>query len=252
MKSHYRNCPVCEAGCGLEVSVDGTEVVRIRGNTNDHFSEGHLCPKGVALADLHTDPRRIRKPQIRANGETLEVSSDAAFAEAGRRLAAVRARYGNDVVANYVGNSTAHNVGLSMGLGTFARGAATRNLYTASSVDQLPKQLAAELMFGNDMALAVPDIEHTDCLLILRANPAVSNGSLWMVPKFREKVRAMRARGGALVVVDPRRTETARLADEHVSIRPGAMPGCSRHLSICSRSQGERCRPRIARTARRR
>ncbi len=217
----YRICPICEAGCGLKVTLDGTQVVHIRGNHDDRFSEGHLCPKGVALAGLHEDPRRVREPLVRDASGRRVVSWDEAFTKAGRRLADIRSRYGADAVATYIGNPTAHNVGLSMGLGIVAGTLASRNLYSAVSVDQLPKNLAAELMFGNDMAIPVPDILHTDCLLMLGANPAVSNGSLWMVPKFREKVRDLHARGGSLIVVDPRRTETARLADAHLAIRPG-------------------------------
>lgn len=219
--TEHRICPVCEAGCGLVLTLEGEQVVRIRGNDADLFSEGHVCPKGIALGALHTDPRRLRKPRIRNANGLREVDWDEAFAEAGRRLAEIRSRHGNDAVAIYVGNPTAHNVGISMGLGVFAGIAGTRNFYSAASVDQMPKQLATELLFGNDMAVPIPDIVNTDCLLMLGANPAVSNGSLWMVPKFREKVRALHARGGSLICVDPRRTETARIADRHLAIRPG-------------------------------
>jgi anaerobic selenocysteine-containing dehydrogenase len=221
-RTAYRICPICEAGCGLKITLDGTRVVRIRGNDDDVFSEGHLCPKGVALAALHDDPLRIREPKIRdARGERV-VSWEAAFAEAGRRLADIRATCGNDAIAVYVGNPTAHNVGLSMGLGVFAGQLGSKNFYTAGSVDQIPKQLASELLFGDDMAAPVPDIVRTDCLVIIGANPVVSNGSFWMVPKIREKLRALRQRGGSLTVIDPRRSETARLADVHLAIRPAA------------------------------
>ncbi len=218
----YRICPICEAGCGLRVTMQADTIVRIRGNDDDRFSAGHLCPKGVALAALHTDPRRVREPRIRDESGSRTASWNDAFAVAAKRLSEVRRQYGNDAVAIYVGNPTAHNVGLATGFALFAGQLGSRNLYTASSVDQMPKQLASELMFGNDMAVPVPDIVHTDFLLMLGANPVVSNGSLWMVPKFRDKVRALRERGGSLVVVDPRRTETARLADQHIALRPGS------------------------------
>ena len=218
----YRICPICEAGCGLRVTMHGDTIVRIRGNDDDRFSEGHLCPKGVALAALHSDPRRVQEPRIRDESGTRTASWHEAFAVAAKRLSEVRRQYGNDAVAIYIGNPSAHNVGLGMGLGVFAGHLGSRNLYSAASVDQMPKQLASELMFGNDMAVPVPDIEHTDFLLMLGANPVVSNGSLWMVPKFRDKVRALHARGGRLVVVDPRRTETARFADQHIGLRPGS------------------------------
>jgi len=218
----HRICPICEAGCGLRVTMAGETIVRIRGNDDDLFSEGHLCPKGVALAQLHTDPRRIVQPRIRDEMGTRTASWHEAFGVAARRLTDLRRQHGNDSVAIYIGNPSAHNVGLGMGLGVFAGQLGSRNLYSAASVDQLPKQLASELMFGNDMAVPVPDIVHTDFLLMLGANPAVSKRSLWMVPKFREKVRALHTRGGRLVVVDPRRTETARLADQHLALRPGS------------------------------
>ncbi len=218
----HRICPICEAGCGLQVTMRGETIVRIRGNDDDLFSEGHLCPKGVALAQLHTDPRRILRPRVRDETGTRTTTWNEAFGVAARRLTELRHRYGNDSVAIYIGNPSAHNVGLGMGLGVFAGQLGSRNLYSAASVDQLPKQLASELMFGNDMAVPVPDIVHTDFLLMLGANPVVSNGSLWMVPGFRDKIRALRAGGGRLVVVDPRRTETARLADQHLALRPGS------------------------------
>lgn len=245
MRDAHRICPVCEAGCGLNVSLDGAAVVRIRANHQDRLSEGHLCPKGVALAGLHDDPRRIRQPRVRdADGSTRTVTWQEAFGEAARRLADIRAPHGADSVAVYVGNPTAHNVGLSKGLGIVAGALGSRNFYSASSVDQMPKQLAADLMFGDDWAIPVPDILHTDCLLMLGANPAVSNGSLWMVPKFREKVRALHQRGGQLIVVDPRRTETARLADQHLAVRPGSdawlLAGLINHLA----QRGRRVPPR--------
>lgn len=218
----FRICPICEAGCGLRVTMQGDTIVRIRGNDDDRFSEGHLCPKGVGLAALHSDPRRVRQPRIRDETGPRTASWHEAFAMAAKRLSEVRRQYGNDAVAIYIGNPSAHNVGLGTGLGVFAGHLGSRNLYSAASVDQMPKQLASELMFGNDMAVPVPDIMHTDFLLMLGANPVVSNGSLWMVPKFRDKVRALHERGGRLVVVDPRRTETARLADQHIALRPGS------------------------------
>lgn len=221
-RDQFRICPICEAGCGLRVTMQGETIVRIRGHDDDRFSEGHLCPKGVALAALHADPRRVTQPRIRDESGTRNVTWHEAFALAAKRLSQVRRQYGNDSVAIYIGNPSAHNVGLGTGLGVFAGHLGSRNLYSAASVDQMPKQLASELLFGNDMAVPVPDIVHTDFLLMLGANPVVSNGSLWMVPKFRDKVRALRDRGGRLVVIDPRRTETARLADQHLAVRPGS------------------------------
>ena len=218
---HMRICSICEAACGLRVRVDGRRVVSCRGNSDDLFSTGHVCAKGVALAELDADPDRLRTPLVRRAGELVPVSWDEAMAEIGRGLGAIRALHGNDAVAIYIGNPTAHNVGLSMGIAPLAAALGSRNLFSAGSVDQLPKQLASEHMFGNDMAVPVPDVERCDLLLLLGANPLISNGSLWMVPDVRGKLQAMRRRGGALVVVDPRRTETAKIADTHLFVRPG-------------------------------
>jgi anaerobic selenocysteine-containing dehydrogenase len=216
-----RICPICEAACALVVETRGREVISCRGNPDDTFSAGHVCPKGIALTQLDADSDRLRVPLIRRNGEHVEASWDEAFALINERLNEVRDAHGNDAVGIYIGNPTAHNVGLSMGFGTFAGALGSRNVFSAGSVDQLPKQLACELMFGDDMAVPVPDIERCHHLLMLGANPIVSNGSLWVIPDVRGHIRRFRDRGGKLVVVDPRRTETAKVADAHLFIRPG-------------------------------
>ena len=221
MSEHYRICPICEAACGLRISADGRQVLEVRANREDVFSEGHVCAKGIALTELDADPDRLRTPLIRRNGDLHEASWHDAYEFVAQRLQQVRDAHGAHAIASYIGNPTAHNVGLSMGLGVFAQALGSPHVYSAGTVDQVPKQLACELLFGNDMAVPVPDILHCDYLLMLGANPVVSNGSLWMVPKIREKVRALKARGGKLVTVDPRRSETARLADAHHFIRPG-------------------------------
>jgi anaerobic selenocysteine-containing dehydrogenase len=218
-----RICPICEAGCGLTIKVQGREVIAIEANDNDVFSTGHLCPKGISLKELDADPDRLRKPLVRESGTDSfkEVSWNEAFELIRSKFCSIRETDGANAIASYIGNPSAHNIGLSMGLGVFVSSLGSKNIYSAGSVDQLPKQLASELMFGNDVAVPVPDIERCDYLLMLGANPVVSNGSLWMVPKFREKLRALHARGGRLVTVDPRYTETARAGDEHHYIRPG-------------------------------
>ena len=236
-QSRYRICPICEAACGLRLTTDGTQVLEIRGNHDDVFSEGHTCAKGIALKDLHADPDRIRTPLIRREGKLVEASWAEAYAVIQQSLSHLINTHGRDSVASYVGNPTAHNIGLSMGFGTFAGALGSKNLYTAGTVDQVPKQLACELMFGNDMAVPIPDILNCDYLLMLGANPVVSNGSFWVVPKIREKLRAMKQRGGRLVTVDPRRTETARLADQHHFIRPGTDAFLLTGLIHCLRDQ---------------
>jgi len=216
-----RICSICEAGCGLIIGTDGRELVSIEANPDDVFSGGHVCAKGIALKDLDADPDRLRHPLLRRDGELQPASWDEALAFIAEKLAAIRERQDPNAVAIYFGNPTAHNIGLSMGAGVFAGMLGSTNVYSAGSVDQLPKQLASALMFGSGMAVPVPDITRTDFLLMLGANPIVSNGSLWMVPGFRHKLRDLHDRGGRLVTVDPRRTETARLADTHHFIRPG-------------------------------
>lgn len=219
--SHYRICPLCEACCGLEVRTEGRKVVSIRGMDSDPFSRGYICPKAVALKDLHEDPDRLRQPLVKRDGRHVPVSWDEAFAEIERRLLPVIAEHGRDAVALSIGNPTAHKFGLQLYFQRLARALGTKNNYSASTLDQMPKHLQSGLMFGHALSFAVPDITRTDWMLVLGANPAASNGSLWTVPDFRGKAKALRARGGKLTVIDPRRTETAELADAHHFIRPG-------------------------------
>lgn len=218
----HRICPLCEACCGLEFRVSGNKVISIRGHDEDVFSHGYICPKGVSLKDLHEDPDRLRKPLIKRDGRFVEASWEEAFAEIERRLPAVMREHGPDAVAMAIGNPTAHKIGLLMYMTRLGKALGTRNFFSASTLDQMPKQLSVGLMFGHWLSFPVPDIERSDYLLIIGANPMVSNGSLWTVPDYRGKAKAMRARGGRIVVVDPRRTETAEAADEHHFIRPGA------------------------------
>ncbi len=219
--SHYRICPLCEACCGLEVKTDGARVVAIRGAERDVFSQGYLCPKGVSLKDLHEDPDRLRTPLVKRDGVFVEASWDEAFAEIERRLLPLHREHGADAVALSIGNPAAHKVSLLAYTPRLVKALGSRNVFSASTLDQMPKQLSAGLMFGHWLSIPLPDIERCDYLLILGANPMVSNGSLWTVPDYRGKAKAMRARGGRIVVVDPRRSETAAAADEHLPIRPG-------------------------------
>lgn len=222
IETRYRICPLCEACCGLDVQVADGKVIAIRGKADDVFSHGYICPKGFALKDLHEDPDRLRQPLVRRNGELQSASWDEAFEEIERRLVPIIEHHGKDAVALSVGNPTAHKMSLVLYFSRLAKALGSKNIYSASTLDQIPKQLASGWMFGNWLSIAVPDIERSDFLLILGANPMASNGSLWTVPDFRGKAKALRARGGQIVVVDPRRTETAAVADAHHFIRPGA------------------------------
>jgi len=218
----HRICPFCEASCGLELDLEEGRVVRIRGDQHDVFSKGFLCPKAIGLKDLHDDPDRLRVPLIKRDGKFVEASWTEAYAEIARRLPPIIAAGGPDAVATVLGNPVSHKMSLMLYFPRLARALGTRNMFSASSVDQVPKMLSVGLMFGTWLSVPVPDIERCDFLLVLGANPMVSNGSLWTVPDFRGKAKAMRARGGRMVVVDPRRTETAEVADAHHFIRPGA------------------------------
>ncbi|HZI15079.1 MAG TPA: molybdopterin oxidoreductase family protein [Myxococcus sp.] len=218
---HFRTCNLCEAMCGLRIELEGNRITSIRGDEEDPFSRGHICPKALALQDLHEDPDRLRQPMRRTAKGWEPVSWDEALDEAARRLHATQQEHGRDAVGVYLGNPSVHNMGvLIFGL-ELLRTLRTRNRYSATSVDQLPHQLAAYLMFGHQLLVPIPDIDRTKYMLVLGANPLASNGSLMSAPDVRARLRAIQQRGGRVVVMDPRRTETARIADQHVFIRPG-------------------------------
>ncbi|MAT05134.1 MAG: molybdopterin-binding oxidoreductase [Acidimicrobiaceae bacterium] len=220
-----RTCPLCEAGCGLEITLtsndDGTErVKRIRGDRDDVFSGGYICPKGSTLGHLHDDPDRLRRPVAKRDGEFVEVSWDEAFATIEAGLLPILEEHGRDACAIYLGNPGAHSLGPMLYNRTLISALGSRNRFSASTVDQRPKELSAGLMFGS-VAVPVPDLDRTDFLLMLGANPHASNGSLCTAPDFPGRLDRLQERGGTLVVVDPRRSETAERADQHLAIRPG-------------------------------
>ena len=220
-QTSFGTCSLCEAACGLEVEHDGEKPLRILGDAQDQASRGFICPKGVALIDLHTDPDRLRQPMKRVGDSFEPVSWEDAFREIGARLADVQSRHGRDSVAVYRGNPVGHSYAGTLFQLVLDALLGTKQRYSAASVDALPRQLCSYLMYGNQAVLAVPDLDRTDYLLVLGANPMVSNGSVMTAPDPKRRLRALRERGGTLVVVDPRRTETAELADRHVFIRPG-------------------------------
>jgi anaerobic selenocysteine-containing dehydrogenase len=217
----YATCPLCEATCGLEFTVEGDRVTRIRGDDADVFSHGFICPKGASLADLDTDPDRIRTPLLKRDGRFVEVSWDDAFAEIDRRLPPLLEEQGRDAVGVYVGNPAAHNFSPILYGRVLLKALGTKNIYTASTVDQMPKQVSSGHMFGAALSVPIPDVDRTDHMLILGANPLASNGSLMTAPDMRGRLRALRDRGGKVVVIDPRVSRTAEEADEHHFIRPG-------------------------------
>lgn len=220
-RTDYAVCSLCEAVCGLAVEHDGERILSIRGDGDDAFSEGHVCPKAVALQDILADPDRLRKPMRRVGDEWHEVSWDEALTEVAERLVAIQRAHGNDAVAFYYGNPTAHSLGAMLLLFPFMDHLQTRNVFSSNSVDALPRMLASTLMYGNQSVIPIPDLERTQLLLVLGANPLVSNGSVMTAPNVAKRLERLRARGGRLIVVDPRRTETAAIADVHHPIRPG-------------------------------
>jgi anaerobic selenocysteine-containing dehydrogenase len=203
------------------VRVEGERVVDIRGDDEDPQSRGYVCPKATALGDLHHDPDRLRRPLVKEGGSFREVGWDEALRRAGDGLAEVRERHGRDALAVYYGNPVAHNLGLLTHGLPLTRLIRSKNVYSASTADQMPQMLASLEMFGHLGLVPVPDVDRTEHFFVLGANPAVSNGSLMTAPDMKRRLRAIRERGGRVVVVDPRRTETAELADEHVFVRPG-------------------------------
>jgi anaerobic selenocysteine-containing dehydrogenase len=220
-RTAIRTCPLCEATCGLRLELEGDRVVSVRGDDDDVFSRGYLCPKGALFGELEADPDRLRTPRVRRDGVLVEATWQEAFAEVARRLRPIVAEHGPDAVAAYLGNPNVHNLSGQLYLRPLLKSLRTRNIFSASSVDQLPKHVSCGTLFGDPLAIPVPDIDRTELLVVLGGNPRVSNGSLWTAPDLPGRLTALQRRGGRLVVVDPRRTRTAAKADLHLAIRPG-------------------------------
>src|SRR5690349_19078029 len=218
----FRTCTLCEAMCGLKLELERDRIVLVRGDEDDLFSKGYICPKGVAIGDVHHDPDRLRTPLKRAaDGSFAPIGWEEAFDLIGERLHAVRAKGGADAIAVYMGNPIIHNYGAGLLRAGFARAVGSRNFFGPGSQDTSPRFAVSYLLYGSSLVTPVPDIERTQYFLCLGANPWISNGSLMTAPDVRRRLRAIRQRGGRIVVVDPRRTESAREADEWIAIRRG-------------------------------
>jgi anaerobic selenocysteine-containing dehydrogenase len=219
----YRSCNLCEAHCGIAVRVDrdAGRVLDIRGDPDDALSHGYVCPKAVALEALSSDPDRLRAPVRRVGDRFVEIGWDEAFELVASRLLEIRERHGAHAIATYLGNPSAHDFAANLAIPPLLRSLGTRWRFSATSVDQLPKYVSSAPMFGSIANIPIPDIDRTDYFLVLGANPLASNGSLMTAPDMRRRLRDLRARGGKLVVVDPRRSETAEVADRHLALRPG-------------------------------
>jgi hypothetical protein len=220
----HRTCPLCEAKCGIAVEVDRAagRVVTIRGDDEDPFSRGYLCPKAYGLKALQEDPDRLRRPIRRTAAGWEEIGWEEALAFAAGGLRRVRDAHGAESLAAYVGNPNAHDLGSALYLPALLRAIGSKRRFSASSVDQLPKMLSCAAVFGGALTIPVPDLDRTRYLLVLGANPLASNGSLMTAADAPGRLRRIRERGGRIVVVDPRRSETAEIADEHLFIKPGS------------------------------
>ncbi|MEV5701146.1 molybdopterin-dependent oxidoreductase [Streptomyces anthocyanicus] len=220
-RTALRICPLCEATCGLALTVDGSTVTAARGDRDDVFSRGFICPKGASFGAVDSDPDRLRAPLVRTNGELREATWEEAFDAVAAGVRPLVERYGPHSVGVVLGNPNVHTMAGALYPNVLLGALGSRSLFTASTLDQMPKHVSSGLLFGDANAIPVPDLDRTDHLLLIGANPLESNGSLCTAPDFPGRLRALKARGGTLTVVDPRRTRTAKLADRHVAIRPG-------------------------------
>ena len=221
IQTHYRTCNLCEAMCGLEIKYKEKEIISIKGDKKDVLSKGHICPKAVALQDLYQDKDRLKTPVKRTDTGWQNISWDEAFDEVISKITFLQKKYGNNAVGTYRGNPNVHNLGAMLFGTPFIQSLQTQQKYTATSVDQLPHHITSLEMFGHQMLIPIPDIDHTDFMLIIGGNPAVSNGSMMSAPDFSNRLKAIQKRGGKFFVIDPRFTETAKLADQHYYIKPG-------------------------------
>ena len=219
-QTHFRTCNLCEAMCGIEIKHDDKKVLSIKGDKNDPFSKGYICPKATALQDLHEDPDRLRRPVERTANGWQEISWAEALDEVAAGIGEVQKQYGKNAFGVYLGNPNVHNMGGMLTIKHLLNSLKTRSRFSATSVDQLPHHIVSMHLFGHMLRIPVPDINRTQYMLIIGGNPLASNGSIMTAPNMRQKLKDIKARGGKVVVIDPRRTETADIASEHHFIRP--------------------------------
>lgn len=220
-KIHYRTCNLCEAMCGIAITTENGRISAIRGDDEDPLSRGHICPKAFGLKDIHEDPDRLRRPLVKRDGSFVEVEWDEAFDLVAAKILEIQRAHGRDAVAFYQGNPTVHNHGSMIHGQLFARALRSKSRFSATSLDQLPHMLAGLQMFGHQLLMPIPDVDRTQLFVIFGANPLASNGSLMTAPGIKKRMQAIKARGGKIIVIDPRLTETAELADRHLFVRPG-------------------------------
>lgn len=221
-QTHYQTCNLCEAMCGIEIVTEEDRIISIKGDKQDTFSRGHICPKATALKDLHEDPDRLRHPIEKVNGEWREISWEDAFDKTVAYIKAIQKKYGRDAIGTYLGNPNVHNLGSMLYGRELLHTLRTKNKFSATSVDQLPHHIIAHKLFGHQLKVPVPDIDRCDHFLIIGANPVASNGSIMSVPDVKARLKSIRKKGGEVIVVDPRFTETAEIASQHHFIKPGS------------------------------
>ncbi|ABC63263.1 molybdopterin oxidoreductase family protein [Erythrobacter litoralis] len=241
---HHRTCHICEANCGVLVEMEGRKVVSIKGNPDHVLSRGHICPKATAIADLQDDPDRLRRPVKRTDTGWQELDWDTAFREIAQKVVALQDAGAR--AAFYRGNPGAHDYALSTQSGYLQRAVGARGTFSASTLDQIPHHYTQYQMYGHVSLAAVPDIDRSQLIVIVGGNPMASNGSLWTVPDFRNRVKEMQARGGRLVVIDPRNTETAKVADEWYPVKPGTDTALLAGILQCVLADGDTLRDGLA------
>ncbi len=219
---HYSTCTLCEAMCGIEVATKGRQILSIKGDKDNPFSQGHICPKASALKDLYDDPDRLKRPVKRVGDNWQEITWEDAFDLVANKLHGIQQEHGEDGVGVYLGNPNAHNMGAILFGPYFYRALKTHNRYSATSVDQLPHHIISRRLFGHMSQIPIPDIDHTQHFMIIGGNPLASNGSIMTVPNVKKRLKGIQKRGGKVVVIDPKRSETADLSCEHHFIRPGS------------------------------
>lgn len=219
--THYRTCSLCEAMCGVEIKTENNKIISIKGDKDDPFSRGYICPKATALQDLHEDPDRLRTPIERTASGWKEITWEEAFTKTANKLRAIQQKHGRDAVGTYLGNPNVHNMGSMLFGKELLRALRTKNKFSATSVDQLPHHLVSHLLFGHQLMIPVPDIDRTEHFIIIGGNPVASNGSIMSAPDIKNRLKAIKKRSGKVIVIDPRRSETAEVADEHHFIKPG-------------------------------
>lgn len=222
IQTHYRACHLCEAICGLEIRTKGEEILSIKGDKKDPVSQGFICPKATAIADIHNDPDRLRMPHKRVGDEWIEIEWDEAIELTAQSIVKIQESHGDDAIGFFGGNPGVHNYGNLTHGPAFRRVVRTKNHFSATSLDQLPHQLTSWAMYGHQFALPIPDVDHTQMMVIMGGNPLASNGSIMTIPNAPKRLKAIKERGGKLIVIDPRRTETAEIASQHMFIKPGA------------------------------